>query len=130
MARWPILLWAIVLAAAVFAQNREAPNCVLLVAKPGLPDPRFRDTVVLVTQTADSQTVGVILNRPTDRKLSDIVADDALARNYSDAVFFGGPVMDRTLVALFRSGSPPAAPAFHVLQGLYLHIHPRAIAPA
>jgi len=129
MARWPILLWAIVLAAAVFAQNGEAPNCVLLVAKPGLPDPRFRDTVVLVTQTADSQTVGVILNRPGPRKLSDIVAEGALARNYSDAVYIGGPVMDRTLVALFRSDSPPSAPAFHVLKGLYLSMHPGAIEP-
>jgi putative transcriptional regulator len=124
---WPILFCAVLLAAGAFAQNSEPPNGLLLVAKPGLPDPRFRETVVLVTQTADSQTVGVILNRPTQAKLSDIVADETLARNYSGAVFFGGPVMERTLVALFRSDSVPQAPAFHVLKGLYLSMHPAAI---
>jgi putative transcriptional regulator len=129
MTRWPILLAAILLAAVAVAQDGEPPNALLLVAKPGLPDARFRETVVLVTQTADSQTVGVILNRPTRRKLSEIVAEDALARNYSDAIYLGGPVMDRTLVALFRSDGPPAAAAFHVLKGLYLSMHPAVIEP-
>lgn len=129
MTRWPVLLCAIFLAAGVLAQNGEPPNGLLLVAKPGLPDPRFRETVVLVTQTSDFQTVGVILNRPTQAKLSDIISDKALAPNYSDAVFYGGPVMDRSIVALFRSDSVPAAPAFHVLKGLYLSMHPAAIEP-
>jgi putative transcriptional regulator len=129
MTRWLLLVGALLLAAVVFAQDGDPPNALLLVAKPGLSDARFRETVVLVTQTADSQTVGVILNRPTRRKLAEIVTEDALARNYSDAVFFGGPVMDRTLVALYRSESAPAAPSFHVLKGLYLSMHPAAIEP-
>jgi putative transcriptional regulator len=129
MTRRLLLLGALLLAATVSAQDAEPPNGLLLVAKPGLSDPRFRETVVLVTQTADSQTLGVILNRPTRRKLSEIVIEDSLARNYSDAVFFGGPVMDRTLVAIYRSDSAPAAPSFHVLKGVYLSMHPRAIEP-
>ncbi len=48
-----------------------APNGVLLVAKPDMADPRFRETVVLVTQTPDGHTVGVILNRPLEASLSD-----------------------------------------------------------
>ena len=32
----------------------EAPNAILLVAKPDLLDPNFRETVVLVTQAADA----------------------------------------------------------------------------
>jgi putative transcriptional regulator len=129
MRRWPLLLLALLLGAAAFAQEPQPPNGLLLVAKPGLDDPRFRETVILVTQTADSQTVGVILNRPTPTKLSDMISDEALARNYSDAVFFGGPVMDRTIVALFRSEAVPQAPAFHVLKALYLSMHPAAIEP-
>src|SRR5437879_5442946 len=58
------------LATLAAAQPVERPNGVLLVAKPGLTEPNFRETVVLVTQTPDAQTVGVILNRPTERKLS------------------------------------------------------------
>ena len=127
MKRWPVLLCALLLAAAALGQNAEPPNGLLLIAKPGLDDPRFRETVILVTQTPDAQTVGVILNRPTRAKLSEIIADEALARNYADAVFFGGPVMDRTIVALFRSEAAPPAPAFHVLKGLYLTMHPAAV---
>jgi putative transcriptional regulator len=127
--RLSLLLCALFAGAAALAQDAEPPNGLLLVAKPGLGDPRFRETVVLVTQTPDSETVGVILNRPTQAKLSDIISDGALARSYSDTVFYGGPVMPRTIVALFRSGAVPGAPAFQVLKGLYLGMHPALIEP-
>jgi putative transcriptional regulator len=79
-----------------------------------LLDPNFRQTVVLVTQTPDASTVGVILNRPTSvrHELS------------GEPVYSGGPVMTRALVALFRSASAPREPSFHVLQGIYLSMHP------
>jgi putative transcriptional regulator len=111
MARWPALV-LVFLAAAAAAQRPEPASAVLLVAKPGLPDPRFSQTVVLVTRTPDLQTVGVILNRPLPLELSQIVLDKSLTKNYRGPVFFGGPVMENTLVALFRSGQAPEAPAF------------------
>lgn len=96
----PALLWA-------------QPNAVLLVAKPGMADPNFRETVVLVTQTPDASTVGVILNRPTSRK----------HETSGEPVREGGPVMREVLVTLFRSGQEPAS-SFPVLQGVYLSMHP------
>ena len=128
MTRWSLAFLALLPACAV-AQQAEPPNGLLLVAKPGLLDPNFRQTVVLVTQTPDSQTVGVILNRPTQLKLSQLLPENAPAGNYRDAVYFGGPVMRQVIVALFRSGKPPQAPAFHVLKGLYLSMHPGNIEP-
>jgi len=110
------------------AAQVEPPNGVLLVAKPGLADPRFRDTVVLVTQTKDAQTVGVILNRPTPIKLRDLW-QDAPRDAYAGPVYFGGPVMERAVVALFKSERTPEAPAFHVLKGIYLSMHPRVLEP-
>jgi putative transcriptional regulator len=128
MARWsahvPVLTLLLALAPAATAQPPEAANGVLLVAKPGLPDPRFSETVVLVTRTPDLQTVGVILNRPLPLKLSQLIPDESLAKNYRESVFFGGPVMERTLVALFRSEQAPDAPAFNVLKSVYLSMHP------
>ena len=106
------LLFLAMLAAA---QPAERPNGVLLVAKPGLTDPNFRETVVLVTQTADAQTIGVILNRPTERKLS------------GETVFFGGPVLRETIVTLFQSREQPESPAFQVLRGVYLTMQPDTI---
>ena len=38
-------------------------NGLLLVAKPGMLDPNFRETVVLVSQTEDFRTIGVIFDR-------------------------------------------------------------------
>ena len=85
------------------------------MAKPSLTDPNFRETVVLVTQAADSSTVGVILNRPTPNKHEPT----------DSPLFFGGPVMREVLVALYRSEGAPEAAAFHVLKGVYLTMHPR-----
>jgi putative transcriptional regulator len=113
-----IALLALLLPLCVWAQaQQDAPNAVLLVAKPGLPDPNFRETVVLVTQAADGSTVGVIVNRPTSRK----------HETSGDAVYFGGPVMREVLVALYRSERPPEASAFPVLKNVYLTMHPQNI---
>src|SRR5262245_31003077 len=104
----PMRWLALVLFLATAAQAQNAANGLLLVAKPGLIDPNFRETVVLVSQTEDGGTVGVILNRPTSRKLEST----------GESVSFGGPVMREVLVVLFRSEQTPEA-AFHVLKGIW-----------
>ena len=111
-----LLLCLVALAAA--AQQHEPPNAVLLVAKPELADPNFRETVVLVTQTPDAHTVGVILNRPTGQRME----------GYPEPLHAGGPVMERAIVALFEADEPPAASAFHVLERVYLSMHPDNLA--
>jgi putative transcriptional regulator len=113
MTRWVLALLFLVTPAAA----QEAPNAVLLVAKPGLADPNFRETVVLVTQALDGSSVGVILNRPLARKHGKT----------GDTIYFGGPVMPEVLVALFRSQRTPQASAFHVLKGVYITMHPENI---
>jgi putative transcriptional regulator len=118
----------LLLAAVVLAAHADPLPSLLLVAKPGLLDPNFRETVVLVTRTADAQTVGVILNRPTDVKLSELSRSPAAAM-YKEPLFFGGPVMARTLVGVFHSSTPPAAPAFEVAKDVYLSMHPGNIEP-
>ena len=104
------------LLAALIAMSPDAPNAVLLIAKPGMLDPNFRETVVLVTQTPDASTVGVILNRPTARK----------HETSGEALYEGGPVMREVVVALFRAEREPQA-AFHVVPGVYLSMHPENI---
>ena len=120
MIRSLLLAAALAFAGASAAQQNDPANGLFLVAKPGLIDPNFRQTVVLVTQTEDYSTVGVIINRPTKLKL-----EGAAATRYQDALFSGGPVMREVIVALFRSESKPEAPAFHVLKDLYLSMHPQ-----
>jgi putative transcriptional regulator len=99
-------------------------NGIFLIAKPELADPNFRRTVVLVTQTEDAETIGVIINRPTRVKLAELLPDDPAAVNYREPMYSGGPVMQRVLIAVFRSNTPPPAPAFRVRRDLYLSMHP------
>jgi len=104
--RW-LACVALLGAASAMAQ----PNGLLLVAKPDLADPNFRQAVVLVTQSEDGSTVGVILNRPSGR------------------AWQGGPVMRQVQVALFAAEEPPRAPAFRVLPNIYLSMHPANVVP-
>lgn len=97
------------------AQQGEPPNGVLLVAKPGLEDPNFSRSVVLVTQAPDYSTVGVILNRPTT------------VRYQGKPVWAGGPVMRQVVVAVFRAEQAPKAASFHVLKNVYLSMHPEIV---
>ena len=120
-----LLVAALVVAGASGAQQHLPANGLFLVAKPGLLDPNFRQTVVLVTQAQDYSTVGVIINRPTSLKLEAFLRDQGPAARYQGPLFSGGPVMRETIVSLFRSETPPEAPAFHVLKDLYLSLHPR-----
>lgn len=104
----------LLLAFPAMAQRAEAPNGVLLVAKPSLVDPNFRETVVLVTQAPDGSTVGVVLNRPTETR----------SEKSREPVYAGGPVMRQVMLALFSADRPPSAPAFQVTPGVYLSMHP------
>lgn len=121
-------LFAALLAASALAAHAQTPsappNSLLLIAKPTLLDPNFARTVVLVTQAEDASTVGVILNRPLQEKLQAFLPPDLSGENYKDRVYQGGPVMRRVILSVFRSATPPAAPAFPVLKGIYLTMHP------
>jgi putative transcriptional regulator len=112
--RWIVFALLIAMSAA---HGQEPANGILLVAKPGLVDPNFRQTVVLVTQAADASTVGVILNRPTTRRHEQT----------GEVVYTGGPVMREVLIALFHTERAPEGSVFHVLKDVYLSMDPRNI---
>jgi putative transcriptional regulator len=81
---------------------------VFLVAKRGLSDPRFQQTVVLVLAHGDSGTLGVIINRPTELELSRVLPDLEVPDKEPHTLFFGGPVGLNVLLFLTRSVTPPA----------------------
>jgi putative transcriptional regulator len=64
-----------------------------LVASPHLPDVNFFRTVVLLIQHSEEGAFGVVLNRPSDKSVSqvwDLIGEDAC--NCNDPVYLGGPV--------------------------------------
>jgi putative transcriptional regulator len=118
-----LLAAALGIPALAVAQPPELANGVFLVAKPGLPDPNFSRSVVLVTRGPDASTVGVIINRPTGLKLSEIAPEGISTAHYHDGIFFGGPVMLQALVAVFHARTAPRAQAYHILKDLYFTTH-------
>jgi len=119
-----LLVLGLCLAAGARAQQTQ-PDTQFLVAKPGMRDPNFREAVVLVTQDEFGQAVGVIVNRPTDRSLAELLPGERF-KNFTEPVFFGGPVGANGLFAVFRSRETPAK-AITLLPGLYLALNPDTI---
>lgn len=113
----------LLLAGAACAQ----PNGILLVAKPGMIDPNFRQAVVAVARAEDGSTVGVILNRPTASRLAEIAPDLENAGRFADPVSIGGPVMKQVIVAMFVADHEPEERAFQLVPNVYLTLHPRII---
>lgn len=68
----------------------------LLIAMPGMGDPRFAHTVIFLTSHASEGTMGLVINKPASGvSLSDVL--DQLSQDFGPArrqlaVHFGGPV--------------------------------------
>ncbi len=82
----------------------------LLVAAPGLLDPNFRRTVVYMIEHRDQGSLGVVLNRPSDVAVRDVLPSWAPLSS-RPTMFVGGPVESQTAICLaaLRTGHDPAA---------------------
>jgi putative transcriptional regulator len=90
-------------AAGAGERGRKLGAGVFLVASNRIMDPRFSRTVILLTQHGPEGAMGVIINRPTEHRLSDLLPDVEALEGRSDRLFFGGPVAVNAIVVLLRS---------------------------
>lgn len=86
----------------------------LLVAGPGLADPNFWRTVVLVGEHSDEGALGVVLNRSSDTPVEEAVPELAMLAQGMGAVHVGGPVQPSAVVVLADFAEPGDAPALVV----------------
>lgn len=88
----------------------------LLVAHPNMLDPNFRRTVLFISaHDPEDGAIGVIINRPLDKSVADLVTE-VPPQNLADVpVFFGGPVGNNQLML--------AAFEWQKGEGLKLHNH-------
>lgn len=70
----------------------------LLLAHPGMRDPNFRRSVVLMSVHNAEGAMGVVLNRPLGKRLGELSGDFALSPLASIPLFKGGPVQTDQLV--------------------------------
>lgn len=122
-----MLALALLVPAMAHAADATLANGVLLVAKPGLRDPNFSETVVLITlPAAGGGPLGVIINRPLGRRFSELMPKAAKVPEKSDRIFFGGPIARNGLLFLVRSRKPPED-SLQVLADVYLSADPRLL---
>jgi putative transcriptional regulator len=72
----------------------------LLVASPVMREPTFARTVISVLEHSDDGALGVVINRPGDASLLDVVPPVAELASHPAVLFAGGPVEPQAAIAL------------------------------
>ncbi|UCG21870.1 MAG: YqgE/AlgH family protein [Deltaproteobacteria bacterium] len=78
-----------------------------LIASRQLLDPNFAETVVLLLEYNRQGAMGLIINRPSEMKLSLVLPEIEALRQRPDTIYHGGPVAKNQLLLLIRTTSPP-----------------------
>jgi putative transcriptional regulator len=100
------------------ARRQNLSKGQLLVASRQLPDPNFARSVVLLIEYGARGAMGVIVNRPTEVKLSSALPEIEALKHRGDVLFFGGPVSVNRLMMIVRAEKEPPE-ALHVLGDVY-----------
>lgn len=81
----------------------------LLVATPELGDPNFRRTVVYLVAHGDDGSVGIVLNRPSETAVHNVLPEWAPYAIKPQAIYVGGPVQTNAAMCLgvCRTGVNP-----------------------
>lgn len=101
------------------AERRVERVGTFLVANSRLLDPRFRESVVLITQHNERGTAGVIVNRPTSLTLASAFPHNPVLKDRPERLYFGGPVSFEDILFLIRSSEKPRRSG-HVFEDVYL----------
>lgn len=103
----------------------------LLIAAPGLVDPNFWRTVVLVGEHSDEGALGVVLNRASETPVDEAVPELAELVDGMGDVHVGGPVQPSAVVVLADFERPPDPEAMVVESVGFLpaEVDPDALGP-
>jgi putative transcriptional regulator len=77
----------------------------------------FAESVIVLVDHGDHGSLGLIVNRPLERSLAELLPDLEGAAGHDEPAFFGGPVAPRQILLLVRSARPPSGTA-PVLDGV------------
>lgn len=78
----------------------------LLIAGPGLLDPNFWRTVVLIVEHSEDGAFGLVLNRPSETSVGDAVPEIDELVDRDDPLYIGGPVQPSGVIVLGRFEDP------------------------
>ena len=81
----------------------------LLIASPALIDPNFHRTVILIAEHTGEGAMGLVLNRPAETLVTDVVPDLSELADEDAPVYFGGPVASDSVIVLAEFDDPSLA---------------------
>jgi putative transcriptional regulator len=82
---------------------------MLLIAAPALLDPSFSRAVVLIAEHGADGALGVVLNRPSETTVADVVPDLLEVVDDDEPIFVGGPVQPEGVLLLAEFDDPAQA---------------------
>jgi len=104
--------------AAAEQRVTEPAAGVFLVARRGMPDPRFTRTVILLVAYGAQGAFGLIVNRPTQKPLKHAFPDIEGPQDANQVLWFGGPVA-ADQAGLLVDRPHPSAQAHKVIDTLH-----------
>jgi putative transcriptional regulator len=78
-----------------------------LVASRELNDPNFAESVILLLDYNENGALGVIINRPTDIALTELLPEVKALQKRKDIVYIGGPIARHMVMLLTQTPKPP-----------------------
>jgi len=104
----------------------------LLVAAPTLREPTFARTVISLLEHTDDGALGVVINRPGDASLLEVVPPVAELASQPAVLFSGGPVEPQAAIALgvvITDATPEGwRPVVHPVVTVDLEVDPSVLA--
>lgn len=114
------LVGLLIPAVGAWAQGGEENDAFVLVATSALSSSSYRRSVILALPIEGDRHIGIVLNRPTRRTLTELFPEHKPSKQVAESVFFGGPMFQRAIFALVRSEESPGQGSLRVMDGLYL----------
>jgi putative transcriptional regulator len=82
----------------------------------------------MLPHTPPPLVVGLIVNKPTDKRLSELLPDSPVLKNRTDDAYFGGPVDLDEPALVFRTAGGAPEHAMPLFEGVYVSVGPGYVA--
>jgi len=87
---------------------------IILISEPSLRDFYFRQSIVLLADHSEEGSFGVIINKPIESQVSDIIKDFP---DFDCPVYLGGPVKTDSIFFIHTAGH--IEQSLKIIEGLY-----------
>lgn len=120
--KWMYLIWFVGFGLQMCGEETLAQPPTkgsLLIAREGLSDPRFSETVVLLLQHDTGGSLGIMLNRPTWVTPTTVFPELDFLDDYEGHIYIGGPLQRSNILILSKGVGNLETDAILVMEDIY-----------